>query len=61
MSVVLVAVDSNVVDLFELACRSSAHIDATEAMEPPPHFEDLPSQQEVEVFACYWLLALAPA
>jgi hypothetical protein len=29
-------------------------------MEPPPHFEDLSPQQEVEVFACYWLLAMAP-
>jgi hypothetical protein len=59
--VVLVALDSNVVDLVELACRSSAHIDVMEAMEPPPHFEDLSTQQEVEVLACYWLLAMAPA
>ena len=59
--VVLVALDSNVVDLVEVACRSSARIDAMEAMEPPPHFEDLSPQQEVEVFACYWLLAMAPA
>jgi hypothetical protein len=58
--VVLVALDSNVVDLVEVACRSSAHIDAMESMEPPPHFEDLAPQQEVEVFACYWLLAMAP-
>ena|SRR5918994_410390 len=61
MWVVLVALDSNVVDLVEVACRSSAHIDAMESMEPPPHFEGLSSQQEVEVFACYWLLAMAPA
>jgi hypothetical protein len=59
--VVLVALDSNVVDLAELACRSSAHIDAMEAMEPPPSFEDLSPQQDVEVFASYWLLAMAPA
>jgi hypothetical protein len=59
--VVLVALDSNVVDLVEVACRSSARIDAMQAMEPPPHFEDLAPQQEVEVFACYWLLAMAPA
>ena len=57
----LVALDSNVVDLVEFACRSSAHIDAMEAMEPPPHFDGLPPHQEVEVFACYWLLAMAPA
>lgn len=59
--VVLVALDSNVVDLVEVACRSSAHIDAMEAMEPPSRFEDLSPRQEVEVFACYWLLAMAPA
>jgi hypothetical protein len=58
---VLVALDSNVVDLIEVACRTSEHIDAMEAMEPPPHFEDLSTQPEVEVFACYWLLAMAPA
>jgi hypothetical protein len=58
---VLVALDSNVVDLVELACRSPAHIDAMEAMEPPPRFDDLSTQPEVEVFACYWLLAMAPA
>jgi predicted nucleic acid-binding protein len=61
MWIVLVALDSNVVDFVEVACRSSAHIDAIEAMEPPPRFEGLAPQQEVEVFACYWLLAMAPA
>jgi hypothetical protein len=59
--VVLVALDSNVVDLVEVACRSSACIDAMEAMEPPPQFEDLSPQQEVEAFACYWMLAMTPA
>jgi hypothetical protein len=59
--VVLVALDSNVVDLVDAACHSSAHIDAMEAAEPPPPFGDLSPQQEVEVFACYWLLAMAPA
>lgn len=58
---VLVPLESNVVDLVEVACRSSAHIDAMEAMESPPRFEGLSTQQEVEVFACYWLLAMAPA
>lgn len=58
---VRVAVDSNVVDLVELACRTSEFIDAMEAMESPPRFEDLNPHQEVEVFACYWLLAMAPA
>lgn len=58
---VLVALDSNVVDLVEVACRSSAHSSAMEAMEPPPRFEELSPQQEAEVFACYWLLAMAPA
>jgi hypothetical protein len=58
---VLVALDSNVVDLVEVACRSSARVDAMEAMEPPPQFEDLSPQLEVEAFACHWLLAMAPA
>ena len=53
---VLVALDSNVVDLVEVACSSSAHVDAMEAMEPPPRFENLSPQQEVEVFACYGFL-----
>ena len=57
----LVALDSNVVDLVEMACSTAAHIDAMEAMEPPPRFQQVPLRQEVEVFACYWLLALAPA
>ena len=61
MGTVLVALDSNVVDLIEVACRSSAHIDAMEAMEPPPPFGELSRLQEIEVFACYWLLAMAPA
>lgn len=59
--VVLVALDSNVVDLVEVACRSSARVDAMEAMEPPPQFEDLSPQLEVEALACHWLLAMAPA
>jgi hypothetical protein len=61
LKVVLVAVDSNVVDLIEEACRSSEHVSAMEAMEPPPRFSDMPPRQEAEVFACYWLLAMAPA
>jgi hypothetical protein len=58
---VVVALDSNIVDLVEAACQSSAHVDAMEAMEPPPQFENVPHHQEAEVFACYWLLAMAPA
>ena len=58
---VLVALDANVVDLIEVACSSAAHLEPMEAMEPPPRFENLSSQPEVEVFACYWLLAMAPA
>ena len=58
---VLVALDSNVVDLIEDACVSPEHVDAMEAVEPPPRFRDMPPRQEAEVFACYWLLAMAPA
>lgn len=58
---VLVAIDSNIVDLVEIACQSSAYRDAMEAMESPPPFRGLHPQKEVEVFACYWLLAMAPA
>ena len=57
----LVALDSNVVDLVEEACLSSDHVDAMEAMEPTPRFRAMPPKQEAEVFACYWLLAMAPA
>jgi hypothetical protein len=60
-AVALVALDSNVVDLVEKACLSSKHIDAMEAMEPPPHLGDMHAGEEPEVFASYWLLALAPA
>ncbi len=55
------ALDSNIVDLVDAACQSVAHIDAMEAMESPPPFDDVPPHLEAEVFACYWLLALAPA
>ena len=57
----LIGLDSNIVDLIEEACVSPQHVDAMEAMESPPRFRDMPPVQEVEVFACYWLLALAPA
>lgn len=57
----LVGLDSNVIDLIEEACCSSQHVDAMEAMEPPPRFRDMHANQEAEVFACYWLLAMAPA
>jgi hypothetical protein len=58
---VLVAVDSNLIDLFKEACCSAEHLDAIEATGPPPRFKDMPAQQEAEVFACYWLLAMASA
>jgi hypothetical protein len=58
--VVLVALDSNVVDLVEVACRSSAHIDAHGVDGAASTLRGPGTQQEVEVFACYWLLAMAP-
>lgn len=57
----LVALDSNLVDCFEEACYSPAHVAAMEAAESPPRFRYMPVRQEAEVFACYWLLAMAPA
>ena len=57
----LVALGSNIVDLIEEACLSPEHIDAMEATAPPPPFRAMSPRQEAEVFACYWLLALAPA
>ena len=61
MAVMLVALDSNIVDFIEEACFSPEHIDAMEPTAPPPPFRDLPPRLEAEVFAFYWLLALAPA
>jgi hypothetical protein len=60
--VVLVALDTNVLDLVAAACASPAHVDAMEAMEPPPRrFDCSEPHQEIEALACYWLLAMAPA
>jgi hypothetical protein len=58
---VLVGLDSNVVDLIKEAWLLPEHVCAAEAMESPPRFSDMPPRQEAEVFACYWLLAMAPA
>jgi hypothetical protein len=57
-----VAIDSNVVDLLFDAEWSPAHIDAMEAMEEPPPFEGVEGPKlRRELWACYWLRALAPA
>jgi len=61
VAVVLVALDTNIVDLVEDACLTTEHVEAMEAMSPPPRFRDMPRQLEAEVFACYWLISLAPA
>jgi hypothetical protein len=58
--VVLVALDTNVVDLVEVAVATRDHVDAMEAMNPPPRFRHMPRQLEGEVWASYWLVALAP-
>jgi hypothetical protein len=57
---VLVALDTNVVDLVEDASATRDHVDAMEAMSPPPRFRHMPRQLEGEVWASYWLVALAP-
>jgi hypothetical protein len=61
LEVVLVALDSNLVDLVEEACPSPEHVDAMEATEPPPRFSQTPPWQQSEVLACHWLLTMAPA
>jgi hypothetical protein len=55
-----VAIDSNVVDLL-LDCEwSEAHADAMEAMEDPPPFDGVTDPKlRRELWACYWLRALA--
>jgi hypothetical protein len=59
--VVLVALDTNILDFVVNACATPAHVDAMEAMEPPPRFDCSSPEQEIETLACYWLLAMAPA
>jgi hypothetical protein len=61
LEVVLVALDSNIVDLVEEARPSPEQVDAMEATEPPPRFSQTPPRQESEVLACHWLLTMAPA
>lgn len=57
----LVAIDSNFVDLAEKIATSGDHIDAMEARGPPPRFELYDDSPEPEVWACYWLLTMGPA
>jgi hypothetical protein len=68
---VLVALDANLTDLMlGSATRTDgppstagwwtqAHTDALEALAPPPPFEGVPASQRRELWACYWLRALA--
>lgn len=56
----LVALDTNIVDLVVDACASVDHVEAMEAMESPPPFRLMPRQLEAEVFSMFWILALAP-
>jgi hypothetical protein len=58
---VLVALDTNIVDLVVDACESTEHVEAMEAMEPPPRFRAMPRQLEAEVFSMFWILAMAPS
>lgn len=47
--VVLVALDTNVVDLVSDACSTWEHVESLEAMAPPPSFGNLQPEMEVEV------------
>lgn len=57
----LVAIDSNVVDLMELTCSSLDHVDSMESRSDPPPFSGVVEHQQIEVFACYWILTMAAA
>jgi hypothetical protein len=55
-----VAIDSNVVDLLLDSEWSETHCDAMEAMEEPPPFDGAEDPKlRRELWACYWLRALA--
>jgi hypothetical protein len=57
-----VAIDSNVVDLLLDCTPTPQHMDAMEAMEEPPPFEGCGDPKlRRELWACFWLRALAPA
>jgi len=56
----LIALDSNIIDLIEMACPTGDHADSIEALELPPPFIDVPCHLLPQVAACYWILAMGP-
>jgi hypothetical protein len=54
----LVAVDSNVIDLFLDCMPTDEHLDASEAQESPPEFEGGDPKRRKELLACFWLRSL---
>lgn len=57
----LVALDTNIVDLVGAAFATPDHATTAEAKGPPPKFGTMHQRLEAEVWATYWLIALAPA
>jgi len=55
----LVAVDTNVIDLFIDCMPTEEHLDASEAQESPPEFEGDDPKRRRELLACFWLRSLA--
>lgn len=56
----VVSLDSNVIDLVTDAFATRAHANAAEAGAPPPRFRPMIAGLLREVWACYWLVTLAP-
>jgi hypothetical protein len=54
----LVAIDSNVVDLFADCTPTIEHVEASESQRFPPDFDGDDPKMRRELFACYWLLSL---
>lgn len=54
----LVAIDSNVIDLFVNCTPTVEHAEASEAWQFPPDYDEDDPQMRRELFACYWLLSL---
>lgn len=56
----LVAIDSNIVDLFVGCMPTADHVQAAESHEFPPDLDERDSKIRRELFACFWLLSLGP-
>jgi hypothetical protein len=57
----LVAIDSNIIDMFVSCTPTVEHAEASEAWEFPPDYETDDPRMRRELFACFWLRSLASA